>query len=272
MKKDAFWFHHDSNARTDDKVVRLRRLSGLEGVGLYWCVIECLREASGYQLPEHSIADLCFDLRCDKKVFDFLFECDLLKLDNECFYSPSLTRRMKNYDQVCKKRSKAGRLGGKAKAKQMSGKSEAIVVAKPSDLNGSDKNGSDKKETKKEQKKERMISGIDPFNPKSDPDFVAVQSLYPKKTAPVRAYRAWQEVCDHVALETITGAIQSQLDACMIERSQYTPDLASWLTDGRWDDEIIETEKSKSNKTNDFIAECEAESRAHREAIENGQG
>ena len=140
MKKDAFWFHHDSNARTDDKIVRLRRLTGLEGVGLYWCVIECLREANAYQLPEHAISDICYDLRCEKSVFDSLFECKLLELVNGCFYSESLLRRMKKYDQVCKKRSNAGKLGGQAKAKQMLSKSKAKGVAKSSDLNRIERN------------------------------------------------------------------------------------------------------------------------------------
>ncbi len=116
MAKDTFWFRHDSNARNDPKLVKLRRLSGVEGIGLFWCVIEMLRESETYTLEESHIDDIVYDLRIDKKVFDNLFECGLFTLDNGVFYSKSLLERMRALDVVKEKRRKAGAKGGKAKA------------------------------------------------------------------------------------------------------------------------------------------------------------
>ncbi len=116
MAKDTFWFRHDSNARNDPKLVKLRRLSGVEGIGLFWCVIEMLRESETYTLEESHIDDIVYDLRIGKKVFDSLFECGLFTLDNGVFYSKSLLERMEALDKVKEKRRKAGAKGGKAKA------------------------------------------------------------------------------------------------------------------------------------------------------------
>jgi len=64
MSKDAYYFSHDSNARNDPRMIKLRRMGGLETVGLFWCVIEMLRESENYQLPVDTIDDICYELRC----------------------------------------------------------------------------------------------------------------------------------------------------------------------------------------------------------------
>lgn len=144
MSKDAYWFRHDCNARNDAKVVKLRRLGGLEAVGLYWCVIETLREANAYQLPEFAIEDICFDLRVDKKVFAMLFSCNLLKLSDGMFFSPSLNDRMLTLEAKREKLKKNGRKGGLAKAKQMLSKRQANEKQLLSDKSRVEKNRKEK--------------------------------------------------------------------------------------------------------------------------------
>ncbi len=116
MAKDAYWFKHDSNARSDVRLVKLRRKAGLEGVGLFWCVIEMLRESENYELRTEAIEDIAYDLRTTKEVFDELFDCELLVKDELYFYSNSLKGRMVEHDAVKEKRRIAGAKGGKAKA------------------------------------------------------------------------------------------------------------------------------------------------------------
>ena len=125
MVKDAYWFRHDCNARNDTKMIKLRRLGGLEAVGLYWCVIESLREANAYQLPGFAIADFCFDLRVEETVFQMLFDCDLLILADGMFFSQSLNDRMLSLEEKREKLKKNGRKGGLAKAKQLLSKRQA---------------------------------------------------------------------------------------------------------------------------------------------------
>ena len=130
MSKDAYYFSHDSNARNDLKVVKLRRSSGLEGYGLYWCIIEMLRESDRYELPIQDISAICFELRTNEKLFDILFECQLLFKGKKMFYSKSLKNRMLRLDKIKQKRKIAGAKGGKSKAsaKQVLSNSEASKV------------------------------------------------------------------------------------------------------------------------------------------------
>jgi hypothetical protein len=130
MSKDAYYFSHDSNARNDLKIVKLRRLLGLEGYGMYWCVIEMLRESNGYELPIDDISDICYELRIEEEKFNKLFECDLITKDKKTFYSKSLKERMLRLDEIKQKRRIAGAKGGKSKAigKQLVSISEASKV------------------------------------------------------------------------------------------------------------------------------------------------
>jgi len=48
MAKDAYYFSHDYNARTDERIMELRSMYGMEGYGVYWCVIEIMAENNGY--------------------------------------------------------------------------------------------------------------------------------------------------------------------------------------------------------------------------------
>jgi len=46
--KNAYYFSHDSNAKDDPKCVLLIEQLGLEGYGIYWILIEILRDQPGY--------------------------------------------------------------------------------------------------------------------------------------------------------------------------------------------------------------------------------
>ena len=49
--KDAYYFSHDSNAKDDPKCVLLIEQLGLEGYGIYWVLIEVLRDQPNYSYP-----------------------------------------------------------------------------------------------------------------------------------------------------------------------------------------------------------------------------
>jgi hypothetical protein len=133
MSKDAYWFHHDSNALQDPKVARLLRLHGLEGYGLFWAVIERLREAPDHLIECDSIPDICFQLRAKEEIFNSLFECQLLqKNDADSFFSESLIRRMERWNAKRETLRANGRKGGVAKAKQKGGKCLANAKQMPS--------------------------------------------------------------------------------------------------------------------------------------------
>ena len=120
MSKDAYYFPHDSNARNDQRLMKVRMKYGMEGYGIYFGIIEILREQSDYTLGTEQFDSIAFDLRVDvEKVKDIvlgefvLFDYDS---ENDEFYSRSLKRRMERLDLIKLKRAEAGRIGGKSKA------------------------------------------------------------------------------------------------------------------------------------------------------------
>ena len=64
-KKDGCWFSHDADARFDKDVLWLRRRYGWYGYGLYWVVVEIMRErqADGYRLRWDDVADVWVQVR-----------------------------------------------------------------------------------------------------------------------------------------------------------------------------------------------------------------
>lgn len=96
MEKEAFYFSHDYNARADDKIVALRMKHGWEGYGLFWAIVEKLREQSNYM----SVCDynlIAYDLRSDAaKIKSIINDFGLFAFaeNGKCFYSERLKRSM----------------------------------------------------------------------------------------------------------------------------------------------------------------------------------
>ena len=135
MSKDAYYFPHDSNARNDEDILSLRLEFGYEGYGIYWAIIETLRDAKDYKLcSSNAIAMLSLSLNIDKSLLENIYkkcvEVGLLIEKNGHFYSESLKRRMLVLDEKRQKRVEAGRKGGNAKAMLKQSQSNALAVNK----------------------------------------------------------------------------------------------------------------------------------------------
>lgn len=100
-KKDTYYFSHDSNAITDTKILNMRADYTLEGYGLYWCIIEMMRNEEKYRLELSSNtyraikALTATTIDIEKYIYDCINEYKLFKTDEKCFWSESLLRRMK---------------------------------------------------------------------------------------------------------------------------------------------------------------------------------
>lgn len=110
------YFPHDSNARNDERLVNVRMKHGPAGYGVYFMLVERLREDSEYM----SVVDynlIAFDLRIDASlaksiIRDFgLFAFTVDPERGECFYSESLRQRMARKDEITAKRKAASALG-----------------------------------------------------------------------------------------------------------------------------------------------------------------
>jgi hypothetical protein len=95
--KDAYYFPHDSNAKDDPKCVLLIEQLGLEGYGIFWILIETLRDQPEYKYPVRLIPAIArrYNSNFDK-VYAVITQFDLFEIENEIFFfSKSLIERMK---------------------------------------------------------------------------------------------------------------------------------------------------------------------------------
>lgn len=105
MAKETYYFSHDSNAITDTKILNMRADYGLEGYGLYWAIIEMMRNEEDYKLTLNkntyraikTLTNTTIDI--EKFINDCLEDYELFEQDDEKFYSNSLLRRMQEKEK-----------------------------------------------------------------------------------------------------------------------------------------------------------------------------
>lgn len=138
MKKEAYYFSHDANARNDIKILKVRRALGLEGYAIYFCIIELLRDQAEYKLPLDSLQDIAFDLQTsEEKIKTIVHSFDLFVIDENHFFSARLLTSMEQYNTLKTKLSEAGRKGGLISAEAR--------LNHPSSIKGKERKGNKRK-------------------------------------------------------------------------------------------------------------------------------
>jgi len=88
MKKT--YFNHDSNARNDLKLIKLRKHGGWEYYGIYFAILELLFSEEN-KLCIEDYETLAFGLQCDTdKLKQVIEDFDLFVIEGKCFYSKRL--------------------------------------------------------------------------------------------------------------------------------------------------------------------------------------
>lgn len=118
-EKDAYWFRHDSNSGRGLRLRKLQHKHGHWGKGVYWDVVEVLREQSGYKYEsdEASLQLLCElivvkDFDHFKEFFEDCLTIKLFVRKNGKFYSETLIKNMKKWESSKSNGSKGGRPKG----------------------------------------------------------------------------------------------------------------------------------------------------------------
>lgn len=106
MSKDTFYFSHDYNARSDDKIKNLIRKYGVTGYGIFWCIIEDLyNNANALRLDYEGIA---YDLRVDcETIKSIINNFDLFIIEDDYFGSSSVERRLDERNEKSEKARKS---------------------------------------------------------------------------------------------------------------------------------------------------------------------
>jgi len=118
MEKDAYYFPHFCNARHDRKIQRIRKELGLEGYGIFFMLLETLRDQLDFKYPIDDI-DLLADefgtseqkLRCVITNYQ-LFQIE----DDGFFFSPKQIFYLTPYINMKEQRSLAGKKSGEVRA------------------------------------------------------------------------------------------------------------------------------------------------------------
>lgn len=125
------YFPHDSNARNDIKIIKVRQKLGFEGYGIYFAVLEILFSEKNY-LCIDEYETLSFALNCDpEKLRAVIEDFDLFIIKDNCFYSKRLNDTLGTiYQKSEKARENALKRWNKANAEPLHNNSNAIKLNK----------------------------------------------------------------------------------------------------------------------------------------------
>jgi uncharacterized phage protein (TIGR02220 family) len=102
MAKDTLWFKHDTNSRSDEKIIDLQMEHGMEGLGVYWCIIEMMYEQMGVMRLQ--CERIAFELRTHKNVVeDVLMKYDLFQIDGDIVTNRRVTEELDARCEVSEK-------------------------------------------------------------------------------------------------------------------------------------------------------------------------
>jgi hypothetical protein len=123
--KDAFYYPHYIGARNDNKIFRLRLKHGMSGYGIYFAILEILREQNDHKYPLKDRDLLVADLRIEVDILNSVIDdFDLFKKDKTHFWSPRLIQYLEPYYV----RKEAAIKAGKASANQRKKKAKSTNV------------------------------------------------------------------------------------------------------------------------------------------------
>lgn len=156
------YFSHDSNARNSDKLLAVRIKHGAEGYGIYFMILERLREESDYT-SSINYDVMAYDFRVDSEkirsiVEDFgLFE---FNEDGSRFYSPDFNERMDMKDKNAEKLSRAATVAANKRWSKKNSNSSKNKSNKKDDDDNNDEDDASKVD-KESEKFKKCCDDID---------------------------------------------------------------------------------------------------------------
>jgi hypothetical protein len=217
--KDAYYFPHDSNAKDDPKVIMLMEQFGPEGYGIFWILIETLRDQPDYRAPIAILPGIARRYQTTPdKVKAVVFNYNLFVVDDEeFFYSESFSRRMFAIDSKRQKLSEAGIKGNIARWES------------PPDR---------KANATRSQVKESKVNKSKENNNTYAPDFEQAWEQYGRKGSKKVAYTEWKNLTSDDRATAMTH-IPSYVEANEAE-PHFMKDFERYLKQGTFHSIIIE--------------------------------
>jgi len=242
--KDAFYFPHFSNARTDRKIKRLVKALGIEGYGIYFMLLEVLREQTEFRYPICDIDLLADEFgtslpKVEATIKSFgLFEVD----DEEMFFSLNLIKYLEPMFKMKEQRSIAGKASAEKRRQQI------LENNHPNDTEFNDRSttvqrlineNEQKKATESKEKKEQdntlraRENNSDYVYPESDTDTDLIQFLTNSGSTPHEASRFYNHFNSQswIKKNGLPISVWESVAKQWIDRSLHDPKFRSASTE-----------------------------------------
>lgn len=137
MKKDSYWFKHDSTASRDLKLMSIKVIYDFWGIGVFWTIIEFLREQSGYKFEytDKNLTMLCSIIGCkdEVKFNNFIHDClnyNLFEIKDNYLISNRLVLDMINWESKKNNGSEAKQKRNESEIKAKSKRNRSEIETK----------------------------------------------------------------------------------------------------------------------------------------------
>lgn len=101
MPLENLYFRHEYNARNDPKLVKIKMKLGVEGIGIYWCLIEYLYEQKGF-LSVEDIETFAYNERIEEEKVHQVIELAKFQYDKSMgYYSNGVLDRIVKREEFC---------------------------------------------------------------------------------------------------------------------------------------------------------------------------
>ena len=182
MANKAYYFSHDSNAKDDPKCMLLIDQLGLEGYGIYWVLVEVLRDQETLKYPLNLVPILARRYNTTaEKMLTVIKKYGLFEVVDDEFFSLSLIKRMEKMSNIIEQK----RLAGIASAEKRRLLKEATGAATDAQqpFNGcSTKKGKEKKGNEIKEKETKENSFLDVIQISEDLKPILIEWLEYKKS------------------------------------------------------------------------------------------
>ena len=227
MPKDAYYFSHDSNAKDDPKCSMLIEQLGLEGYGIYWVLVETLRDQPEYKYPLAMLPIVARKYNTTaEKVRVVVGNYGLFEVIDDQFFSLSLCKRM---GELERRRAQQRFAGLKSAEKRLLLNAGSTDVQRS--LNGCSTSKVKESKVNKEKKSKEEQNNYDYFS-----DFWAE---YPKKDKKIPAQKIFSRLkMNDELMEKIMSSLFRFIESeqWTKENGKYIPLPTTWLNERRWED------------------------------------
>lgn len=237
MAVESYFFSHDYNSRNDPKISNLRMKEGMEGVGIYWCIVEELYEEGGFVLLSEC-ERIAYDLRVKvEKVKRVVINYLLFRNDGTKFWSESCLRRIEA------RNVKSGKARESALERWNKHKQDANALPPQSDSNAiKERKGKDKKGEERKGKDSYVAEATLSVWPTFDDWWTAYDKKVDRAKCEKKFQKTTQEAREKMMQHT-EDYVKSTPDV------QYRRNPITYLNNESWNNEIVIRNGKHSSKT-----------------------